>query len=231
MKKSIIILGIFFVISIGCEKDNEIFTYSGIYKATKYERDEVRLFTKDEEISGPIEIQGVISSRGNIGPFYDSEIIEYDGDMTIEFLSDSVAIIDYGTLPKNRRIIRIDSYLYFEEEEIKTCYNYDNFNICIIAVPPEFLLHSPNYTSITRIDSSSEYDYKIDFKRCIYTRGRNNIIEIPYITYHYTKDGINGKLLESGSGIINEFDINSIQNFDLNDTLIFQESRVILEKQ
>jgi len=224
MRKKIVIL-CFLLSCLSCEKEH---TYSGLYRSSIIDISQIRLFSKNGEITDKNKIHDYVSRR-KIDFLIENidTALNVTDKVQIEFVSDDRVIFTYNDYSDNRILKNVNDYLYFESEAISTRYNIgsDLFYDKVIT-------HTPLFADTIPISSSSGFSTKTDYKHCYYTKKRTTFIEFPILSFHYMSVLSDVYFSSESYGWFNnEFNANSLNYLTANDTLVIQEMNIMLEKQ
>lgn len=227
MMKKIIVIVCLLLTNIACQKESES-AFSGLYSSKRIEIENVKLFSKNNEIKDKLIIQQFINHR-NIRYLSSIETLQLNSSISIEFFPDNKAVFSRGNNSKELNVIKKNDYLYLEEKEISTTYNKTpTFQDSYFS--EKFLIHFPLYSETSLLNSNTGYFSKTDYKHCIYIKGIGNVIEYPFISYYYIKEDTQSIYMSMVTDCNNEFKKDLILQLEGNDTLLIQEYRTILEK-
>lgn len=222
---------LFFIASIliSCEEEVIKNNYSGSYTSTVKKYSAMRMFTNGVEVNDNAKIQDFYLRRvGDPQAF----VTDYTKDEDINgvkylIIKDNKTICNFIVEMESRNFVDKGNKLYLETDRVFTSYNYLEQKLFFDKLYKNF----PLYSVTTPLPSSSEYDSKTESKSCYYLNNKENIIEYPLISFFYLQLSENGGTMVSGENQNNEFNSNIITSLTINDTLLIQESRIILVKK
>lgn len=225
MKKLVLILTIF-LIATSCKKDD--YSYSGTYISKTVEINKIRLFTINGEVTNHDKIVEFLNKKNDLhfATNYDS-IIDIAGKISIEYLSDNQAVVSGSEEPETRNAIEKGDYIYYELPTVYTRYNLStpSFYDYIIKL-------KPIYSETTPLSPATGFSSKTEFKHCYFVKGKEEIIEMPLVSFVYSRYiSPQNHSQEAVWNNNNEFNPKSISHLTSTDTLAIQEFNVIFEKQ
>jgi len=209
-----------------CKNDDYI--YSGTYVSKNVEINKIRLFTINGEVTEQTKINDFLIKKPDLlfATNYDS-IIDIEGKIRIEYPSGKKAIVSGSEEPETRNVIEKGNYIYYELPIVYTRYNFST-----LPFYDNIVKLKPIYSETTPLAPASGFSSKTEFKHCYFVKGKEEIIEMPLISFVYSR--YTNAQIQSQEAVWNnnnEFNPKSISHLTSTDTLAIQEFNVILEKQ
>lgn len=225
MKYLLITVAVIFSLS-SCKNDD--YVYSGTYVSNNVEINKIRLFTINGEVTEQTKITDFLNKKSDLhfATNYDS-IIDIEGKIRIEYLSGNKAIVSGSEEPETRNVIEKGNYIYYELPTVYTRYNFST-----LPFYDNIIKLKPIYSETIPLAPASGFSSKTEFKHCYFVRGKEDVIEMPLISFIYSRYlSAHNQSQEAIWNNNNVFNPNSVNYLTTTDTLAIQEFNVILEKQ
>lgn len=240
--KTLLAISSIAIILLSCH--NEEYIYSGLYNSESATYSKVRMFTKSGEINNQTVIQNFFDHQDYLfnllfedrENFYSSNfilnqdsILEVDDLVSIEFLSDNKAHINFNNFSEIGHIINLaDGFSVIESDTIfrqfglwtnefeYSIYTYYPFNSETYGLSPSTGLGTITYQN-----------------NCYYFDPKKNEIEFPMMTCFFLGSKNVNQVSSSfmRSKVNNLFDESSINLLNDNDTLVVQQFNIIITKK
>jgi len=222
--KNIFILTSILVLLMSCK--NEI-DYSATYVSDVLEINSPRLFTASGEIKNPGLVSNFLNRQDQY--HYFKENTSYNRivalNITIEFMTSNEANITYGD-SKPMHVITNGDIIYLESKDtLDLMYSYlVDYNKNIYQM---MLAYTPFYSDTIPLDNNTGFTHTIKSKPCFYLTKSKNKLKFPFLTYMYVQPF--GK--HAGTFINNAFNDNCLSLLGTSDTLVIQQTTLMLEKE
>lgn len=217
-------------VSFSCKKDD----YPVNYTRYSFEEGNLRMFTKNGEVSDPTKIDDFIRSlqefySGNpqfgVPDFGDDILVYEDYDIRLEFLSDRVVrvfLTEDNTIGANVKRLKDITYLEIHD-------TIQVFNLVI----DERMKYQVSFLNVQPIPGGNIYNYLLTK----YFNEKTNELSFPIASYTEKKYW-EGNLVEMkgvfgrNNAISNEY-LSKMSQLSAarNDTIVFKESRIIFRKE
>jgi len=226
MKKyynNISILTTLLIFLCSCEKES--YVYDGTYYATSFQVKKERLFTKSGEIYSQIFIDNYIKNNNIDFLISQDSIINVDGNIKVEFSHESKAQVTMNEKLETRDSYRKGMYFYLESEDTSYRVNYE-----YSYIQENIMLNFPLYIKhdSAPFPNGGFWPVLTTFKHCYYLKTNENTLEYPMLSYRIN---ISDEYSESNFYANNEFNRDVLSYLKMNDTLIIQETKIVLEKE
>jgi hypothetical protein len=206
---------IILILIVSCEKEQDAINYPQTYESESINNINLRVFTKDGEISDQSIVNSVKETYDEFltdldNPEIQGEIIvKYNSEDEIEIQEMNSADIDV------RDVYNISGISYWEKRDTTETNGF-------LSEFERFLKYHPIYQEESYVTlTNNEYTL---FKHCYYAKKEAHNISFPMIDFVvFGNSFFPNYPTQSASRINSEFDMNTISNLIENDTLIIQE--------
>ncbi len=224
MKQLILIAFTVSILTIACSKTD--FDFSGNYVGKRTELSEMHMYVKGKEITDKPQIKKYLETKPN-AYFIDDLTMELELHKTaaVEFLENKKANVTYNSQTELRKVIDLDEYFYFETADTITLFSPFDSEFT------DFLyLHKPAFAQTVQVPNSSGFKRATKMLHCYYSQPTETGLEIPLLSYFYSKNTNTITSYEYRFLTNNAFNKSVLTRLETGDTLVIQEGKYVLEK-
>lgn len=219
MNKYMKILFFLSLLGLQCCKEEEIISYPTTYSNTPVTKYTIKAFTQNGEITDSLKLNHLIRMSGDLLTGMDK--YNSEGDFVATYLSPEKVLINKSDSENTDTldIHKIDDLIYWEKKD--TISSFFRHSITF--------KYKPLYYEEIPIPISSGYPCIVKYKPCYYVKQDGQDLVLPmFDMIFYIGDS---RTPIPGININNEFCVDSISCFGINDTLIVKEYNLILKQR